>query len=217
MSIDVEDGEPATPTSVLEVARVIAERKRAQRSESARAYAALESLSVELARAGVGFLRDRMTQVRDLWSRDEIEISNPRVDWGGPESLDPADDAYKPATDHYYNQQFVALAREHEYWANRDELRLWLRLRVFYDDSRLQFVCGINHVGRPPTGVMSAAAFAVVSEQADDDDPNHATQVSCTVRPFTFTLRESGNANERFLEWLDGCLSLALAEWGRQF
>ena len=132
------------------------------------------------------------------------------VDQGGPD-----DDR-----GHWYRSQVVQTAMKAQHWANLNEDRFFLRLSVIPDDSsgipRLDFVVSLHHVGRQLTGVMAATAFAEARFRERDDEESTARDFRiCTVDPFTFTTRDdAGAASDRFAQWIEEPLSIALLYWG---
>ena len=130
----------------------------------------------------------------------------------------------------YYHQYHIHLneiAKRFQYSINFGEYiyTTELDLNTHNVDSvpRLLFVISLHHTGQTsePTGIMTATAFAEIQEYRVHSHPalittslGDAPFYNCTATPFTFTWNDSAKEiSDRFDNWMEVCLSIALRYW----
>ena len=204
-----EPGHVAASGMVDEVLGHVVERIGRQNRERLAALRSVNDVARSLQGIGERYLGTRVEQFRLVLDGAGLAAVC-AVDQGGP-----GDDR-----GHWYRAQVVRTAREAQHWANLNEDRFFLRLSVIPDDGsgipRLDFVVSLHHVGRQLTGVMAATAFAEARFRERDAEESPGPDFrNCTVAPFTFTARDDAEtASERFVDWIEEPLSVALLYWG---
>jgi len=115
----------------------------------------------------------------------------------------------------YYQKQIYAMAKTHDYYANLDRYKSWARL-VIYTDKIFELIFSVHGHGRGDNGVMVVTGFTF--EKIPSEDSKSGTEATntkpCNQEIFQFNYLESEeNTIKRFNEWIDGSITIALAEW----
>ncbi|MCY4575666.1 MAG: Fic family protein [Chloroflexi bacterium] len=120
---------------------------------------------------------------------------------------------------HWYRWQIVNAAQEAKSFANFDEDHYFVKGTIRADQLRLSFVISCHHVGRVPSGIMQAIAFAnleSIGNSGDDEGPRES-HIPCSLEPFVFSHRTKvEEARESFGHWLDQCLAVAIKEFSER-
>ena len=94
-----------------------------------------------------------------------------------------------------------------------NEHRDWVRLQLL-DGGVTDIVVACHFIGRAATGVGVAVVFIEHRDHGERAGQN-APMVSAT-RPFDLVVYEdAAQQRVRFLDWLDGAINAALAQWTR--
>lgn len=125
-------------------------------------------------------------------------------------------DRSEPHNDFWYKSQIVAIAKEHNYFADTMRYKSWVRLRIF-DERQSSIVFPIHSVGSRFVGIFGISAFIEFreTEETQHGTPDGPYRVSDTVFEFSY-LDELPSLRERFARWLDDTLAMALDQWRRQ-
>jgi hypothetical protein len=116
---------------------------------------------------------------------------------------------------HYFYKQIVDIAHLHHYFANLDRYRAWVRICIATDD-RFEIVVSLHGYGHGDTGVMAASAFTNRRVEREDGGNEYVDLRPAGVDLFQFNYAEPRESTvERFKDWLEGSLAIALAEWQR--
>lgn len=112
----------------------------------------------------------------------------------------------------YYRYQIVQTATYHDYYANLNAYRSWLRLSIRADDMQTELLLSFHGLGYQARGVLICSAcgfrrFASDTSAIEDLQP-------LSVSPFEFTYQEDTDALiTRFDRWLDTVTVLGLNYW----
>lgn len=116
---------------------------------------------------------------------------------------------------HYFYKQIVDVAHLHHYFANLDRYRAWVRISIATSD-RFEIVVSLHGYGHGDTGVMAASAFTSRRVEREDGGSEYVDLRPACVDLFQFNYVESRESTaERFKDWLEDTLVIALAEWQR--
>ena len=118
---------------------------------------------------------------------------------------------------YYYQRQIYEIAKVHDYFANLDRYKSWARI-VIYTDKIFEIVFSIHGHGHGhgDNGVMVVSGFTF--EKIPSEDSKSGTEPTnikpCSQEIFQFNYLESEeNTINRFDEWMDDAVTIALAEW----
>lgn len=116
---------------------------------------------------------------------------------------------------YYYQKQIYEIANVHDYFANLDRYKSWSGL-VIYTDKIFELVFSIHGHGHGDNGVMVVTGFTF--EKIPSEDSKSGTESAntkpCSQEIFQFNYLESKeNTVNRFNEWVDDSITIALAEW----
>ena len=116
---------------------------------------------------------------------------------------------------YYYQRQIHEIAKIYDYFANLDRYKSWARI-VIYTDKIFGIVFSIHGHGHGDNGVMVVSGFTF--ERIPSEDSKSGTELTnikpCSQEIFQFNYLESEeNTINRFNEWIDDAVTIALAEW----
>lgn len=119
-----------------------------------------------------------------------------------------------PATEHYWTQQLVQIAKARSYWADLREPRVWARLSL-RNGATVDVVVAIHFVGNPSPGSSMCSAFLV--HRDEKDTPVHQARFTILpVEPLLLVAEEEPREQRtRFGAWLTDAEEIALHEWRR--
>jgi prophage maintenance system killer protein len=124
-------------------------------------------------------------------------------------------DNTKPNQQHYFQKQIVDMAKHFGYFANFERLRTWVRITLTTDQD-FDYVVSFHGYGPGDTGILVASAFTYIKVPREEGSPELMERHPATTEVFQFNYAEAFDSTEkRFLDWLDGSISIALAEWKR--
>ncbi len=118
---------------------------------------------------------------------------------------------------HYFYNQIVEVANKFNYFANLDRYRAWLRLSI-YTEERFEFVISIHGYGHTDNGIMAVSALTtrrIEKEEGGGTEPVNIQPATTDIFQFNYAETKE-STKERFNEWLESSLAIALAEWKRQ-
>lgn len=114
---------------------------------------------------------------------------------------------------HYFQKQIVETANHFDYFANFDRYRSWVRVSLT-TEQEFDYVVTIHGYGPGDSGILAASAFTYLKVPREDGGTETVNVHPATTDLFQFNYAESYDSTEqRFSEWLDGSLAIALAEW----
>lgn len=177
----------------------------------------------ELRRQTQNYLHRKSQEIQKQLAAADIHIE-PRIDEGG----------HDHNNEHWYRLQTLETAKYSQHRVNFFAHRYFVKLSLNPESSaegtpRLTFVVSLHHTGRRRiTGIMAATAFAQIEDQDDMGYTLTLSQASsgfdrsnfmnCAVDPFTFTMSDSvEDISNRFANWTEVCLSVALRYWMENF
>lgn len=173
----------------------------------------VNAVAASLRDAAATLLDARGNQAVSQLAHSGLTVS-PDVLKGGPDL---------PEREHRYRRQIISTAASAKHWVNFSESQFLVRLTLTPPSPRLPrlvFVVSLHHAGRQLTGIMAAAAFALI-EHYDDyasapaEELEPPPTIDCTLDPFTFTGDNDADALlPHFSEWIDQRLAIALRQWG---
>lgn len=113
----------------------------------------------------------------------------------------------------YFRHQLLELGKLHDYWVDVNEHRDWARLQL-KDGGVTDIIVACHFVGSAAAGVGVAVVFLQHRDHGEKVGKN-APMVSATG-PFDLLIDEdAAQQRARFLDWLDGAINAALAQWTR--
>lgn len=116
---------------------------------------------------------------------------------------------------HYFYKQIVEVGQQHGYFANLDRYRAWLRISITTAE-RFEIVISLHGYGHGDTGIMVASAFTDRRVEREEGGTEHVDLHPACVDLFQFNDAESRDSTtERFHDWLERALAIALGEWQR--
>lgn len=116
---------------------------------------------------------------------------------------------------HYFQKQIVDIANHFDYFANFENIRAWVRATLTTDQD-FDYVISFHGYGPSDTGILAASAFTYMKAPKEEGGTEPVALHPATTELFQFNYAESFETTEkRFSEWLEGSMSIALAEWKR--
>jgi prophage maintenance system killer protein len=116
---------------------------------------------------------------------------------------------------HYFYKQILEVAHRHNYFANLDRYRSWIRIGITTTE-RFEIVLTLHGYGYGDTGIMAASAFTNRRVEREDAGTEYVDVQPACVDLFQFNYVESRESTvERFGDWLESALAIALGEWQR--
>lgn len=116
---------------------------------------------------------------------------------------------------HFFQNQIVEIARTHDYYANLSKYRSWVRLTLITDQV-FEFVISFHGYGPGDSGVMAASSFSYLRLQKEEGGTEMVGLRPASTDLFQFNYVESYETiQNRFNEWLESSIAIALAEWNR--
>ena len=114
---------------------------------------------------------------------------------------------------YYYQRQIYEVGKMHDYYANLDRYKSWVRL-VIYTDKIFEIVFSIHGYGYGDNGVMVVTGFTFEKIPSEDSGTESTNTKPCSQEIFQFNyLENKNNIIKRFNEWMDDAVTIALAEW----
>jgi hypothetical protein len=119
------------------------------------------------------------------------------------------------SNEHYWTRQIVEMARARGYWADTREPRAWAGMQL-EDGGLTDLIVVLHFVGNPSPGSCLCGAFLLHRDRTDEE----MATASFTLLPqeplVLVAEEESAPQSERFLEWVDEAVVIALAEWKKR-
>jgi Fic family protein len=116
---------------------------------------------------------------------------------------------------YYFQSQIVQVAQHLNYFAGLERYRSWVRLAITTEQT-FELVLSFHGYGNWNNGIMAASAFTARRVPREGGGTETINTVPASVDLFQFNYAESqSQAEERFRDWLEDTLSLAMAEWKR--
>lgn len=113
----------------------------------------------------------------------------------------------------YFRHQVVEVARKYAYWADLNESRAWVRLQL-KDGGITDIVISLHFAGNPSPGTAMAAIF--LQHRREDEELSGARATILDVEPLLLAAEEPElQQKHRLLQWLEGALVQAIAQWTR--
>lgn len=121
----------------------------------------------------------------------------------------------EPATEHCFYQQIVVTAKQLGYHANLDLRRHWISLCIT-TSQRFEYVLSVHGYGSGDSGILAVTAFTDVRAPSEEGSREPVNLRPAAPDLFQFNYAEPIESIEnRFKEWLESSLAMALAEWQR--
>jgi len=116
---------------------------------------------------------------------------------------------------HYFQKQIVDAAKQFDYYANFEQYRSWIRVTLTTEQD-FDYVISVHGYGPGSTGILVASAFTYVKAQREDGGMEPVRLHPAATDLFQFNYVEPYESTEqRFSEWLESSIAIALAEWKR--
>jgi Fic family protein len=116
---------------------------------------------------------------------------------------------------HYFHRQIIDIARQHDYFANLERYRSWIRI-TFVTEQDFDYVISIHGYGPGDSGILAVSAFTYIKAPREEGGTEPVALRPAATELFQFNYAESlETIQKRFGEWLDASMAIALAEWKR--
>ena len=116
---------------------------------------------------------------------------------------------------HYFQRQIIDIARQHEYFANLERYRSWIRI-TFATEQDFDYVISIHGYGPGDSGILAISAFTYIKAPREEGGTEPVALRPASTELFQFNYAESlDTIQRRFGEWLEASIAIALAEWKR--
>lgn len=116
---------------------------------------------------------------------------------------------------HYFQKQIVDVARHFDYFANFEQHRSWLRVTLT-TDQEFDYVVSFHGYGPGDTGILAASAFCYLKASREDGGTEPVALHPAAADLFQFNYAETYESTaQRFADWLESSMAIALAEWKR--
>ena len=116
---------------------------------------------------------------------------------------------------HYFQRQIIDIARQHDYFANLERYRSWIRI-TFATEQEFDYVISIHGYGPGDSGILAVSAFTYIKAPREEGGTEPVALRPAATELFQFNYAESlETIQKRFGEWLDASIAIALAEWKR--
>lgn len=116
---------------------------------------------------------------------------------------------------HYFQKQIIDIANHYDYYANFEPYRAWSRLSISTQHT-VDFVLSLHGYGSTNNGILAVSGFTYVKAPSEDGGTDIVDLRAASPDLFQFNYKESAESIEnRFNEWLESALAIALAEWKR--
>lgn len=116
---------------------------------------------------------------------------------------------------HYFQKQIVDAAKQFDYYANFEQHRSWIRITLT-TEQEFDYVVSFHGYGPGSTGILVASAFTYVKAPREDGGTEPVNLYPAATDLFQFNYIESyASTEQRFSEWLESSIAIALAEWKR--
>lgn len=120
-----------------------------------------------------------------------------------------------PEKRQYFYTQIVDIAKRHGYDPHPDRWHGWLRITITTEE-RFEIVVSIHGYGPRDSGIMAASAFTERRIEKEGGSTDFVDVKPASIDLFELNYAESrGSTAERFSEWLESALAIALAKWQR--
>jgi Fic family protein len=116
-------------------------------------------------------------------------------------------------TRHYFQKQIFTIANQFDFYANFEQHKSWVRVTLITDQEFDYVVC-FQGYGPGDTGILVASAFTYIKAPRDDTATEivHFHPAATDLFQFNY-LEPYESTEERFLEWLESSIAIALAQW----
>lgn len=116
---------------------------------------------------------------------------------------------------HYFQKQIIDVAKHFDYFANFEKYRAWARITLTTNQD-FDFVVSFHGYGSGETGILAVSAFTYLKAPREEGGTEPVALSPATTDLFQFNYAEKfDTTEERFEEWLNGSMAIALAEWKR--
>ena len=116
---------------------------------------------------------------------------------------------------HYFQRQIIDIARQHDYFANLERYRSWIRI-TFATEQDFDYVISIHGYGPGDSGILAVSAFTYIKAPREEGGTEPVALRPAATELFQFNYAESlETIQKRFGEWLGASMAIALAEWKR--
>jgi Fic family protein len=117
---------------------------------------------------------------------------------------------------HYFYTQVVEIAKKFGYFANLEKYRTWVRLTIS-TETTFEYVISFHSYGHGDTGLLAVSAFTAQKLPRDEGDGSDFVNTQPSITDlFQFNYAEPiESIQNRFSDWLNSSILMALAEWKR--
>ncbi|MBK1650115.1 Fic family protein [Rhabdochromatium marinum] len=117
---------------------------------------------------------------------------------------------------HYFYNQIVGVANTFNYYANLDRYRAWVRMAI-HTEENFEYIISIHAYGHADNGIMAVSALSARRIETEEGGTEPVNVQPATTDIFQFNYAEElDSTKQRYEDWLESSLAIALAEWKRQ-
>ena len=156
----------------------------------------------------------RMKEIEDVLNKQLSGVTPPQRKKNPYQAHLSLADGNSPQKHYFYNQ-IVEVARKFDYFANLDRYRAWIRISIRTEEN-FEFVVSFHGYGYGDTGIMAVSAFTDRRVEKEEGGAEPIGVQPASIDLFQFNYAEPFDSTaERFRDWLEGALAIALGEWKR--
>ena len=116
---------------------------------------------------------------------------------------------------YYFQRQILEIAKQFDYFANFEQQRSWVRMTLA-TEQEFDYVVSFHGYGRAETGIVAVSAFTYLKAPREDGPTEPVGLHPAATDLFQINYIEPyESTRKRFVDWIDGSLAIALAEWKR--
>jgi len=117
---------------------------------------------------------------------------------------------------HFFYKQIISNAKAFDYYANLHSYREWIQLTIKTTQT-FDFVLSVHGIGSADSGILAVSPFTYLRAPREDEggtDPIDVHPASPDYFQFNYA-EPIESIEERFRDWLEASVAIALAEWKR--
>lgn len=154
----------------------------------------------------------RIQEIAETLDNQLIDLTPPQQERYGARLSSSHND---PQRKHYFHNPVVEVAQRFKYFANLERYHAWARISIKTDEI-FEFVVSIHGYGYGDAGIMAASALTDrrIEREEGGTEPVNVQPASIDLLQFNYA-ESIESTTERFQDWLERSLAIALEEWRR--
>lgn len=185
--------------------QILKDRFKAEVTNKERVYQVSEKLRA--------IAHDRFNNISSQINQQFSEVTGSNKDLNYHAWARTAD--HKSPQSHYFWFQVVEIAKHFGYFASFERYRSWVQLGIV-TDTVFELVVSFHGYGHGANGVLAASAFTALRVEQEGGTTRPINTIPASTDLFQFNYAEEDTSIEnRFIDWLDHVIAIALGEWRR--